>query len=1107
MNDSDAAGQNDAIRPDIASALAERIATVQELVALLAISPTSATQGDVQPSVDALAMLCERLGRLLAQAGMADCVRTLENLEPALAKLPEDDAFRDIDAALTYLGARIRDVALTPATTDTPAAAESPVEAEPIADASVEDSPIMTESLITLDESAMTENAVVTDEPAVKDSPVAMDAPEETSHLLDAGEAQDFGNDTAFDSGAEDDAPVHTGADTDAEDDVPVHAGADTVVLDAIEVAAPGDEDAFDEAAYPTEAREAIRNFRGATLRQRAPGEVTAVPRSSTRAISDEIPEPMRRAFLAEAVADLADLRTLIASFSKMPGSLDDLHAMALLGHKVKGTAATYMYPRIAEIMYCFEGMPRIIQPMAIARAVDCRDILIRFADIIEAALAEASEHGDASEAQVTAAEALLAGARTLVAAPEPSAEAAPTTDGSTEISGAASSPTPSLSERPTIHLPTVHRGDDDSHLRIEPRQFDRLMHEADGLAMNRAMLTQTSDEIRRVQAEIEHALSRLVGLSSQLSDLHPLIQQSADKTQNGASATPWLTPYASRNAWNDLELDSFTSFDDALRALSEAVLDASTLSGSLQGQIQRLTRNSDAQSAVLHHMQQSIIHLRLVSLKTLADRVTLAVYQVAQAEGKQVEVSISGEDTEIDRNISEALIAPIVQLVRNAVAHGIGSPAEREARHKPAVGRIWMRASNSGGEVLIEVGDDGRGVNPVQLIAAAVAVRIQDAKTAEYLTREQALALMFAPNLSTKEQAGIISGHGIGLDSVLADIQRLRGSISVRSEQGQGTVFQIRVPISLSITRALYVRAGDNEYAIPFSAVRQMFTVPEAAILVSLSESSGEAGASATRFPRRVRIAHATPQRPLRPPDDPGAVLYDEAPVFSLAELLGTEEHPSADHLALLMDAGQRQVAILVDEVLDESEVVIRALPPHLRRKAVRGASITPDGRLFLVLDLADLLTDALSGKTTPRPQPEPAPAPPETRAPRALIVDDSISIRRALQGTLASAGFDVRLARDGVEALGVMLAELPNVMILDIEMPRLDGFELLSVIRGNEALARVPVVILTSRAAEKHHRRAMELGARAYLTKPCPDDVLITTLQRVLREPQQPL
>jgi chemosensory pili system protein ChpA (sensor histidine kinase/response regulator) len=183
---------------------------------------------------------------------------------------------------------------------------------------------------------------------------------------------------------------------------------------------------------------------------------------------------------------------------------------------------------------------------------------------------------------------------------------------------------------------------------------------------------------------------------------------------------------------------------------------------------------------------------------------------------------------------------------------------------------------------------------------------------------------------------------------------------------------------------------------------------------------------------------------------------------------------------------------------------VVIRALPAHLRRRAVRGASIASDGRLFLVLDIADLLTDALGGKTAPPTRPIPAAVPSRDRTPVVLVVDDSISIRHALEGALSGVGYDVRLARDGVEALGAMIADLPDIMVLDLEMPRLDGFELLSVIRGNESLARTPVVILTSRAAEKYHRQAMELGVRAYLTKPCPDEVLITTLQRVLRESQ---
>ena len=1069
---------NDVVTPGASGALAKRITAARNLIDMLSIAPAAiSAPHELQPSADSFKSLCERLERLLAQAGMADCVRTLGNLGPAIETLPADDAFRDIDAAFTYLRERIRDVVLP-----TPAPLASPISTS---DVSASQAPVAPAESV---------ESAPADEPAEATPPAMEPATDVTPGAQRASDASDASAnlDTDDDANASDTA-------TGAENGPDVTANV-----------TGQDHDDFDESAYPTEARAVIRNFRNASLRQRAPGEIVPAPRTGAHMISDEIPEPMRRAFLAEATSNLADLRTLIASFSKMPGSLDDLHAMTLLGHKVKGTAATYMFPRVAEIMYSFEVLPRVLQPVAVTQAANCRSILIRFADLIEAALTDASEQGDASDEHITTARDLLTEARALATPPQPAAAAgndsagAAATDATT-AADATSSMAQAISEHATIHLPAVHRGDDDSHLRIEPRQFDNLLHQADGLAMNRAMLAQTSEEIRRVQSEIEHVLSRLVGLSGQLTDLEPLARRGGDTSLPDTGNPPALASLEpSMGAWDTTELDSFTSFDDALRALSEAVLDASTLSGSLQGQIQRLTRNSDAQSAVLHNIQQTIIHLRLVNLKTLADRVTLAAYQVAQAEGKQVEVVISGEDTEIDRNISEALIAPIVQLVRNAVAHGIESPDERAARRKPALGRIWLRASYSGSEVNIEVGDDGRGVNPHQLIAAAVAAQIQDAKHAEFLTTEQAMALMFAPNLSTAEQANVIAGHGIGLDSVAADIERLRGSISARSEHGKGTVFQIRVPISLSITRALYVRVADNEYAIPFSAVRQMFTVPEAAILVSLSESTGEPEARPTRFPRRIRIPRAAPERPLRPPDDPNAVLYDEAPVFSLAELLGMRERPSANHFALLVDVGQRRVAVLVDEVLDESEVVIRALPAHLRRKAVRGASITSDGRLFLVLDLADLLTDALGGKTPPRPQPRLEPTPPGMRVPRALVVDDSISMRRALQGTLANAGFAVGLARDGVEALGQMLAELPDVMILDIEMPRLDGFELLSVIRGNEALARVPVVILTSRAAEKHHRRAMELGARAYLTKPCPDDVLITTLERVLREPQ---
>lgn len=1028
-----------------ALALGRRIDTVRELIGQLTISPAAT---DDSAALDAtpenFRQLCERLRRLLEQSGMADCARAALSLEHASEGLPSEESLGAIDAVLVYIRARIRDVTLpggtgntgkTPAITATPAAAGQGT--------------------------AGGDDAIVAaDEP----SRPKLTAESTSAHVADGVER----------------APEATAADTTGQ-------GASE----------PDDEadEAFDESQYSVETQAIIRTFKNAPLRQRAPGEVAQTLHQSARDQRDAIPESMRRECLLEAAGDLADLRALIASFGKMPGSLDDLRDMWQLVHKVKGTVATYLFHMLADILFCLEVVPQVLQPVAASRAANSLSLLIRMGDLIEAALEEAGEQGDASHMRLLEARSLLAEARDLA--------------GSHDTAGAAQDNeirvplNPEMLTEPiTMQLPSVHRAVEDEMLRVEPRQLDNLMHQSDGLAMNRASLTQSSGELHRAQSDIDQVLARLAGLSAQLTDLHPFIRQTGDTAQSGKNGPRWLVRQeASGGAWDDQELDSFTLFDEKLRALSEAVLDATTLSNSLYGLIQRLTRNSDAQRSVLHAIQQTIIHMRLVSLKTLTDRVLLAAHQAAETVGRQVQVSIVGQNTEIDRNISEALIAPIMHLVRNAIAHGIEPSAEREALGKPAVGKVWLHASYSGNEVSIEVGDDGRGINPHQLIAAAVSAKILEAKHADYLTREQALALMFEANLSTKEQADVIAGHGIGLDSVLSDIQRLRGSISVRSEQRRGTVFQIRVPISLSITRALHVRVADHEYAIPFASVRQMFMVPEAGILVSLPEA--EPSAIAARFRRRVRVARPSPQHPLRLPDDPTAALYEEVPVFSLAELLGLDEPPPVTHMALLVDVGQRQVAVLVDEILDESEVVIRALPAHLRRRAVRGASIASDGRLFLVLDIADLLTDALGGKTV-QPSSVPETAPSRDRTPVVLVVDDSISMRHALEGALSSVGYDVRLARDGVEALGAMIADLPDIMVLDLEMPRLDGFELLSVLRGNESLARTPVVILTSRAAEKYHRQAMDLGVRAYLTKPCPDEVLITTLQRVLRESQ---
>jgi chemosensory pili system protein ChpA (sensor histidine kinase/response regulator) len=1018
---------NEDALPGAHEAIRQYIGAVRELIAVLAISPTPFAGGEQSWTVQTFVAECERLGRLLARAGMSNCAGAVAMLERAGADLPSAESVRDIEAALTFLRGRLNGVVVSDAST--------------------------------LPGSTNDAAGVSVDELAA---------------------ARDVS------------AP---GADDQDNSEATAAEHAETVVFGGAD-----EHDTFDESKFSAETLAMIRAFQQSTLRRRAPGEVTSTAQLAPADIMDGIPEHLKRACLLEADNDLATLRALVASFGNLTGDPDDLRAMAQIGHKVKGTAGTYEFPVLAEVMYCFEDVPLVLQPVAAKRAADCFNVLNQFTNVIDAAIQEAHDLGDATAERLEEALALVASARAIAPPPDSSAakhKAVPTESSPLALEG-------DVHGQSSAHIP-AHRILEEDFVRVEPRELDGLMHESDGLALNRSVLAQTNDEISHVQSEIEQVLARLATLSTQLGDLSPTARQSSGSARLDGDALPWPSARVLGRdavAGNEFDSDVTSSLDESLRSLSEAVVDVTALHGGLTSLIKRMARNSEAQQTVLRGMQQTIIHLRLVSLKPLSDRLALAAHSVAQIEGKQIDITITGKDTEIDRNISDALIDPLTQLVRNAVAHGIESPDERAATGKDPTGKVWLHASYSGNEVSIEVGDDGRGVNPHQLIAAAVAARICWPEHADYLTRDQALDLMFEPGLSTTEKAGVIAGHGIGLDSVRTAIQNLRGKITVRSGQGRGTVFRIRVPISLSITRAMHVRVGADMYAIPLSMIRHMFSLAEPGILVSLPDA--EQRTPSARFPRRVRIARSAPEQPLRRPDDPTAALYDEVPVFSLAELLGLEEKPQTSHTALLVDAGQRQVVVLVDEVFDESEVVIRALPEHLRRKAVRGASIMSDGRLFLVLDLADLLTDALDSKPLVRMPPVSLPERSRDRLPSVLVVDDSISMRRALEKTFSGAGYDVRVARDGVEALGMMMAELPDVMVLDVEMPRLDGFELLAVIGANETLAQVPVLILTSRAAEKHHRQALELGARGYLTKPCPDEVLISNVQRVLRERQ---
>lgn len=852
---------------------------------------------------------------------------------------------------------------------------------------------------------------------------------------------------------------------------------------------------------------ELVRRFQASPLKRRdtpalqlladmpLPPASASEPRHVTAEELDIIPDELKTLFVRETKEDLSDLHQALLHLEQEPNDIATVADMGRVAHKIKGAAATYGFDELATLTHIFEDHIKALQSRRVAIGSDSLGYLFRCLGLMDTALA-------AAEAQQPVDPTLIAQARLLY---DELLSEAPL--------GAESSPSRASVSLPGIENPAAPKGLRPSEieplLRVDVARLDALMSQVSALTMNRATIGRAREDVVRLQSEMDLVLERLTQLSRQLTDLHPLVRHRAEHdmqprlgaTSSSASiGVPGSSSAKPGNGyngngtstqWDELQLDRYTDFDDSLRGLSEAVADMTTVSGSLRILLHRLAQTSEGQETIAQQIQQDVMQIRLVPLQNLIPRLQFPARKLADDLGKAISFTVRGELTEIDRDVSEALAEPLSQLVRNAIVHGIESPEERRDIGKPEAGNVWLHAHYDGNEISIEIGDDGRGVNPNLLRASAITAGLLDPSAAQELSAEQALDFMFYPGITGLDQVGAAGGRGIGLDEVRIDIERLKGNITVKSQQGQGSVFHIRVPISLSIVHALHIHTQGQGFALPFSYVLRTLTVTPDDVIVAPKRGSETPNSPA----RRICVQDPV-ESTLQSADV--TITTAEVPLLSLSEMLGYDSRPEKERLAVLLELGQRRLALAVEEVVEERDIVVRALPGHLRRKAIRGASVTSDGGLLLLLDVPELMTPAV-GKTPPRASRVPV-HPTETPGPRVLVVDDSVFIRRTLELTLSRAGYEVQTARDGVEALSMMMESLPRVLILDIEMPRLDGFELLSVLRGSEQFAGVRVAMLTSRGGERHRELALSLGADDYLVKPCPQELLLGTVQRLI-------
>ncbi|MBD9367391.1 Hpt domain-containing protein [Xanthomonas sp. XNM01] len=578
--------------------------------------------------------------------------------------------------------------------------------------------------------------------------------------------------------------------------------------------------------------------------------------------------------------------------------------------------------------------------------------------------------------------------------------------------------------------------------VRVRADLLDNLVNHAGEVAIYRSRLEQQLGAFRSAMGELDRTNARLRDQLRRL-DLETEAQIVAryQREQDSAEA-----------AFDPLELDRFSTLQQLSRALNESAAD---LTG-LQGVLDDLSRQYDVllqqQSRVSSDLQDGLMSARMVPFDSIVPRLRRVVRQAGHDTGKQVQLKLDGTHGELDRNVLDRMAAPLEHMLRNSVAHGLELADERRANGKDEEGTITIALRHEGSEIVLQVADDGRGLD-----RAAIRRRAEQrglVRADAVLTDAELDSVIFESGFSTSEQVSQLAGRGVGMDVVRNEVRQLGGSVEIASMPGRGAVFTLRLPQTLAVTQAVFVQIGETTYAVPVASV------------------SGIGRIARERFDSRSGgYRYAGEEYALH---DLG-VLVGQAS----AKAEGQEQMP-----LLLVRAGDLRAAVAIDQVLGNREIVVKPVGLQISSvPGIYGATITGDGRVIVILDVAPLVRRHLAQPA--RPVVESAPSP-QRHVPLVMVVDDSLTMRKVTGRVLERHNFEVVVARDGVEALEKLEERVPDLMLLDIEMPRMDGYELATAMRADDRYRGVPIVMITSRTGEKHRQRAFEIGVQRYLGKP---------------------
>lgn len=612
------------------------------------------------------------------------------------------------------------------------------------------------------------------------------------------------------------------------------------------------------------------------------------------------------------------------------------------------------------------------------------------------------------------------------------------------------------------------------SVIRVSIERLDDLVKLVSEMVISRSFFEQRLFELEQQIQELKHTNNRLKRSTNKLEvDFEARALGNSYRDLPSFSFNKQSTNSLSHNKLTEfdlLEFDQYTEFHQTTRELIETTGDTSAIHNDLENILSNLGLLFDNQHHLIDEMQENLLRLRMVSLSSISMRLQRAIRVTATDEKKLVELHIENENIEIDTQILDTFVEPLIHLLRNAVAHGIEPPETRKLLGKPEKGKVTLKAYSEGTHIVFVISDDGRGISANALKDEAIRQRFITPKQAKNMSNEEAFSLIFLPGLSTAENVNEISGRGVGMNVVKSIINRRNGDIFISSEAQKGTTFTVRLPMSLAVTRVLLIRSHHQTFGFPLKLVKQVVEISSGELETIIREKKFERDGKSYKF-------------------------------FHFNELINapvSNKNLSARISLLLLETPDKPCALLVDQLIKPEEVVIKPLGNLLRNTPdILGATILGDGSIVPVLDLVNLL------KRKPNSSQKAKPSPIKAKSEiSVLIVDDSPSVRQINSNLIKNAGWQPILARDGLEALEVIQSfqELPDIILTDVEMPKMDGYELLASLKRQENLCRIPVIMITSRASEKHRRKAFDLGVSEYLTKPFEEWILIEKIKQLV-------